>query len=522
MMQQIGMLNAVPSKRLFLSIIADYDLNKSICELIDNSFDMWTRNQRSGSVNIAVTLDRHDNRIVVEDDAGGIEKDNLTFIVGPGQSGSNATDDTIGIFGVGTKRAVVALAKDVRITTRAPGGNTHQIMFDDKWIEHEDWSLPLFEVDELPQGVTRVELSRLRVGIGSEEEELLRDHLGSTYAKFLTMPEVVLTLNDQPIQPRFFDQWSYPPNFEPRRYHGHMRTPAGREIALEVLAGLSNESSPTTGEYGVYFYCNDRLVAPAMKTIEVGFMRGLAGPPHPKISLTKVIVSVKGDASEMPWNSSKSDISTNHHTFLALHKWLVKVVSDYARMSRLWQGDWPDKVFRHKIGAMSEMPIEDAIEANRSFLPDPPPSRQRLPERVAKVNRTLAKKKPWIVPLYEGVVAADVVGKQALDNANWLALNLLEVTLVAALKAWLLNESGSDASDAKLRKLLSDPKPSQSLRDSIPLTGDHWDEIALMRQNIDRLTYGTTNPIVRDEELSSANRLVKGILQALFEVVSDA
>jgi len=333
MMQQIGMLNAVPSKRLFLSIIADYDLNKSICELIDNSFDMWTRNQRSGSVNIAVTLDRHDNRIVVEDDAGGIEKDNLTFIVGPGQSGSDATDDTIGIFGVGTKRAVVALAKDVRITTRAPGGNTHQIMFDDKWIEHEDWSLPLFEVDELPQGVTRVELSRLRVGIGFEEEELLRDHLGSTYAKFLKLPEVVLTLNDEPIQPRFFDQWSYPPNFEPRRYHGHMRTPAGREIALEVLAGLSNESSPTTGEYGVYFYCNDRLVAPAMKTIEVGFMKGFAGPPHPKVSLTKVIVSIKGDAGEMPWNSSKSDISTNHHTFLALHKWLVKVVSDYARMS---------------------------------------------------------------------------------------------------------------------------------------------------------------------------------------------
>lgn len=521
-MKQIGTLDAVPSKRLFLSIIADYDLNKSICELIDNAFDMWTRNGRIGKVHISVVLDHRDNRIVVEDDAGGIEKNNLTFIVGPGQSGSDSTDDTIGIFGVGTKRAVVALAKDVRITTRAQDGKTHQIMFDDKWIEHEDWALPLFEVADLIAGKTRVELSRLRVSIGPEEEEILRDHLGATYARFLTMPEVALTLNGRPIAARFFDQWSYPPKYEPRRYCGSLRTPNGREIALEVVAGLSSESSPTTGEYGVYFYCNDRLVAPAMKTIEVGFSRGLAGPPHPKISLTKVIVSINGDAGEMPWNSSKSDISTNHHTFMALHNWLVKVVSDYARMSRTWQGDWPDKVFRHKSGTMSEMSIEEAIEANRSFLPDPPPSRQRLPERVARVNSALTKRKPWVVPLYEGVVAANLVGKQQLNNANWLSLNLLEITLVAALKAWLVNESESEVSDVELRELLRDPKPSNALRKAVPLTQDCWDEIGVLRRNIDRMTFGATMPVIRDEELASANSLVKAVLSELFEVVSDA
>lgn len=522
MKKQIGVLNAVPSKRLFLSIIADYDLNKSICELIDNAFDMWTRNRRSGPVNIAVTLDRHENRIVVEDDAGGIEKDNLTFIVGPGQSGSNATDDTIGIFGVGTKRAVVALAKDVRITTRVQGGNTYQIEFDEKWIDEEEWALPLFQVADMQEGTTRVELARLRVGIDPEEERLLRGHLGATYAKFLTMPEVGLTLNGERIEPRFFNQWSYPPKFEPRRYHGSMQSPAGREVVLEVLAGLSNESSPTTGEYGVYFYCNDRLVAPAMKTIDVGFARGLAGPPHPKISLTKVIVSIKGDAGEMPWNSSKSDISTNHHTFLALHKWLVNVVSAFARISRTWQGEWPDKVFRYKSGVMTEMPIEDAIEANRSFLPDPPPSRLRLPERVARSNQTLAKRKPWVVPLYEGVVAAVAVGKQPLANANWLALNLLEVTLVATLKAWLVNESGKDLSDFDLRRLLREPKPSPSLREAVPLSSGIWDEIALLRRQIDLLTFGATVPVIRDEELAAAERLTKDALKALFEVVTDA
>lgn len=522
MKRQIGILNAVPSKRLFLSIIADYDLNKSICELVDNAFDMWTRNGRSRAINIVVTLDRDENRIIVEDDAGGIARDNLSLVVGPGQSGSESTDDTIGIFGVGTKRAVVALAKDVRIITRVPGDDTFQVEFDEKWLNEEDWELPLFQVAEMPAGRTRVELTRLRVGIDEDAEKLLWSHLGATYARFLVMPNVAISLNGKSIEPRFFDQWSFPPDYGPTRYSGKLRTPEGRDIALEVIAGLSNESSPTSGEYGVYFYCNDRLVAPAMKSFEVGFAKGLAGLPHPKIALTKVIVSIKGDAGAMPWNSSKSEISTSHHTFQALNKWLVNVVSDYARISRVWMGSWPDKVFRYKEGTIKDVPIEKAIETNRSFLPDAPPSRPRFPERVAKINQEIAKSNPWVVGLYEGFVAAVMVAKQPLDNANWLAINLLEVTLVATFKSWLVNESREGFSNTELRELLRDPVPSPKLCEVIPLPKEAWEAISRLRRNIDQLTFGATVPVIRDEELASAKRLVESVLKDLVEVEIDA
>ena len=43
MKKEIDRLDATPSKRLFLSIIADYDLNRSICELIDNGLDVWVK-----------------------------------------------------------------------------------------------------------------------------------------------------------------------------------------------------------------------------------------------------------------------------------------------------------------------------------------------------------------------------------------------------------------------------------------------------------------------------------------------
>jgi hypothetical protein len=43
MKKEIDTLNATPSKRIFYSIIADYDLNRSICELMNNGLDAWVR-----------------------------------------------------------------------------------------------------------------------------------------------------------------------------------------------------------------------------------------------------------------------------------------------------------------------------------------------------------------------------------------------------------------------------------------------------------------------------------------------
>jgi DNA topoisomerase VI subunit B len=111
MKTQIGTLEAIPSKRLFLSIIADYDLNRSICELVDNGLDVWVRRGKVGPITVSLILDCDQQRISVSDDAGGLPKAELSYIVGPGQTGSSADDETIGIFGVGTKRAVVALSQ---------------------------------------------------------------------------------------------------------------------------------------------------------------------------------------------------------------------------------------------------------------------------------------------------------------------------------------------------------------------------------------------------------------------------
>jgi hypothetical protein len=382
MKNEIDKLNATPSKRLYLSIIADYDLNRSICELVDNGLDVWVRGGKAKNISIKITLNSTQQIILVEDDAGGLAKSELVYIVGPGQTGSSPTDETIGIFGVGTKRAVVALAQDIRIKTRFKKHETYQVDFDDQWLANDDWEIPVYEVDAIAAGSTVVELQRLRTQITEDGISKLKEHLSATYARFLNNKSVSIEVNGKALKPKFFENWAYPPGYEPRNYTGTLIGDDKREIRVEAYAGLTLESSPAAGEYGVYFYCNDRLVSRALKSFDVGFTKGLAGLPHPKVSLTRVLVFLNGDARSMPWNSSKSDISTKHVVFLAIHDWLVQVVKDYATLSRIWMGDWSDKVFQYDSGNIKEIKIDEFPSVNKSFLPHPPKSRPRFSDIV--------------------------------------------------------------------------------------------------------------------------------------------
>jgi hypothetical protein len=523
MKKEIDEIDATPSKRLFLSIIADYDLNRSICELVDNALDVWVRAKKAKDIAIRSRLDKGQQIITVEDNAGGLPRAELRYVVGPGQTGASPTDETIGIFGVGTKRAVVALSQDIKITTRYVSEPTYQVDFDDQWLADDDWKLPVYEVDAVDKGTTIVELQKLRMAITDESIGHLRDHLGATYAKFLSDRRISISLNGTPIAPQFFESWSYPPKYTPRKYTGILKTEDNRNVRVEVIAGLTKESSPAAGEYGVYFYCNDRLIARGLKTFEVGFTKGLAGLPHPKVSLTRVLVSLNGDARSMPWNSSKSDVSTKHEVFLALHDWLVQVVKDYAALSRIWMGEWPKKVFKYYSGTIEEIPIDDFPTAQKSFLPPLPKSRPRYGEVIEQRNKAVSKKKPWTRGLYEGVIAADLIAKQRLEQRNRIALIVLDSTLEIAFKEYLVNESGTTYSDAKLLAIFGNRSSVHAeVKKYVNFPKDTWKKIEHYYRLRCKLVHERVTVGISDQQLDDFREVVEQALRKLYKLKFDA
>ncbi|MBS1717793.1 MAG: ATP-binding protein [Armatimonadetes bacterium] len=515
-----GELDAVPSKRLFLSIIADYDLKRALCELVDNGLDVWVRAGRTKAISIAVEIDPVQQTLTVTDNAGGLAKTELRYIVSPGQTGTEPTDETIGIFGVGTKRAVVALAQRVVIRTRFRKEGTYEVNITDEWLKDDsDWMLRYDEVDAIGEGTTIIELTKLRSPLTQDSITQVKDHFAATYAYFLSEDKVKIVVNGEQLKPRFFENWSYPPKFGPRRYLHTIDAGEYGAVRLEAIAGLASESSPATGEYGVYFYCNDRLIGRALKTYEVGFSKGFAGIPHPKISLTRIIVRLNGDARAMPWNSSKSDVDTKHPVFLALQAWLLQTVKDYASISRIWMGDWPDKVFKYKVGQILDVHLDDFPKVAKSYLPSMPRSRPRYAEKIESANKSVSQKKPWVRGLYEGISVADLILKTHLAQKNRFALISIDSTIEIAFKEYLVNESNTYYTDTQLLQIFAKRHlVVAEIKKYVSLSQDQERKLKYYNDIRNKLIHERASVSISDSDIEAFRKLVEGLLTKLFGI----
>jgi hypothetical protein len=194
-------------------------------------------------------------------------------------------------------------------------------------------------------------------------------------------------------------------------------------------------------------------------------------------------------------------------------------VKDYATLSRVWVGDWPAKVFRHKSGEMKEVQIDDFPAARKSYLLPPPKTRPRYGDVVQEKNKGLGKKKPWVRGLYEGIIAVDLISKQRLEQRNRIALIVLDSTLEIAFKEYLVNESGKGYSDSKLFEIFKNRYTVQDeVKKYVRIAASTWSKVQhyyLLRNKLvhERVTVG-----VSDEQVSDYRELVESVLQRLFKV----
>lgn len=248
-------------------------------------------------------------------------------------------------------------------------------------------------------------------------------------------------------------------------------------------------------------------------------MRGYAGLPHPKVSLAKVIVSLNGDARSMPWNSSKSDISVKHEVFQAIRLWLMETLKDYAALSRIWMGEWPEKVFAHTQGKVVDVPVDDFPAAKKSFLPPMPKSRPRYGDVIAEANKNVAQKKPWVRGLYEGVIAADLISKQNLEQANRIALIVLDSTLEIAFKEYLVRESSHHYSDAALAKIFQTRHNVHvEIQKYVTIDATVWKKIGHYSDMRNKLIHQRATAGVSDRDLEDFRSVVETVLRKLYKL----
>jgi hypothetical protein len=440
--REVGLLDGTPEKRSYWAIIADYDIRTGICELIDNAIDLWMAAKPRPALTIELNLDAERQLIEIKDTAGGVKEEDLRLLVAPGASKNSPDSETIGIFGVGSKRAVIALAETTIIRTRYPGSKSYQIDITKEWLETDDWDIPHFEIPEIEEGTTIIDLSSLRKSFSEADVEFLRAHISETYEWFLQIDNCVIKVNGVEAQPRAFEAWAYPPDFEPRSATFTVDLKDHAKVGVELVVGLIRDRDPVFDNYGVYFYCNHRLVVKELKTWHVGyFVSSEAGVPHPDASLCRAIVKIGGGAKLMPWTSNKAGINFDHPVFQAIRPTLIQLVTHFSTLSRRLKDDWDGKVFQYDKGAIVPIDPVSVQQGKRLFLPPPPKIRKTHSESLKAKNKTQIYDQPWTLGLVEAVAAVDIITRQKLETGNRIALILLDSNFEIALKEFVVHRT---------------------------------------------------------------------------------
>jgi hypothetical protein len=452
-MKELPPIDGTPGKRIYTSIIADYDIKKALCELIDNVIDNGKNNDLP-KVSVKISMNSTAQVIEISDTSGGVNE--LKNLVSPGATGNKPEDELIGIFGVGTKRATVALAKNICIKTRIRGDHTKILKYDEDWINSDNWSITPFVADkdeeEISNSETHIELTNLRKNFDAQTIKEVYDHLSFTYAFYIKEKFLEVTLNDTLVSERFFDNWTYSPKYPPTKYWGFIEI-GGKKVKVEILAGLSNKSDPS-GEWGVSVYCNKRLIVKGLKSLEVGFGKGRAGNPHPSASLANVSVFFEGEAGLMPWNSSKSDINYSHPIFRAIQRNLQDLVTTYAKVSRALSGEWNEELFKYASGNIEDKYVVFEKSLNRELPPLPAPKASEI-IKIRDNNEKIFNSKPWTRGVFAGLEAEEIILRKDFQQRNRFLLIILDSTLEIGLKEFLVNESTAHYSDRALLDLFS-------------------------------------------------------------------
>ena len=510
-------------KNVYFFRISDYDLKTSLCELVDNAIDQWIGNGKVDDLIIEIVLDSDRQLILVSDNSGGVREEQLRLLVAPGASGLKQAENHIGIFGVGGKRAGIALGERVEIRTRYKSEATYQIAIDSDWLSSDSWEIDAEKVNNISPGCTVVDISKLRQSFNSDDIKNISIHLSETYANFLS-DKCRIKVNSEYLEPKIQGKWSYPPGYEPKRAVFNLDEMSERgDVGIEIVVGLIADRDPESENYGVDFYCNDRLIVKNLRTRDVGYyVYGEAGVPHPDASLCRAIVKITGMPNLMPWTSNKSGINFSHPVFLAIRKNLIELVSYYSSLSRRLKDTWQKSVFAYEIGNVDELRHVDLQSNIKLVLPELP--RVRKPARIKllkKNNTNILKKKPWTIGLIESLGVVDIVLSQNLETKNRVALILLDSNFEIALKEYIVSRTDKfrpdKYNDTKIAEIFkSRHKVITEVTAHVKFSKTLLRKVSHYYQLRNKLVHERATVGITDAQIADYQALVEKVLSTLF------
>ncbi len=404
--QESEPLDVTPAKWIFRALAADISPRQAVADLIDNSLDHWEQEGKLHPLEIRLDLDESHRRISLSDNAGGLSRPELPLLFRPGGTNRMGARRSRGIYGLGSKRAMFALGKEVEVQTHSRTDRGYRVVIPEEWFSGEgqstDWNLTAELDDSIPVGTTRISISRVRTPLTSYSIDRIKRFIRRTYGDYIQDEQIRLVVNEEELEVYPDVEWAKSKYAPPIRINASLGVPE-RDTTVDVTISLGVMVAPGEQmEYGFDLICNGRKVLEYVTDLRLGFGQGYLGNPHQTVNRFRGIIRLSGDAQDIPWNSSKTDLDQTHPLYRLLFNLVVGLSKQYTSFLRA--------NYRHTRQLFS---VRATIDDIRSITLRPG---RGLPNVVKpyKEKRTV-KSIQYAVPIDELIEIAEYLGDKKMS-----------------------------------------------------------------------------------------------------------
>lgn len=323
---------ANPTKAFFVRMLTrDISTRDCILDLIDNSVDSaWdaagappktlSAGKRLAKFEIRISIDKKEFHI--QDNCGGIPLNaaaEYAFTFGR-DSLEGRTDYSVGVYGIGMKRAIFKLGTDITVRSSPKGEQPFEVPINvDAWLNDANpiWDFDMEPSEPLPAPGVEIAVRTLTPETAVTFSDpgfvnSLRSTIGRDYILPL-MQGLRIIVNDQPIEGstvEFMEGAEFSP----------MRAAYDEgEVSIEIVAGMwkqprdENEPSRSRDERsGWYVICNGRVVVAADRTDQTVWGRGRFPAWHGQYEgFIGVVLFTSAKPELLPMTTTKNGVDTS-------------------------------------------------------------------------------------------------------------------------------------------------------------------------------------------------------------------
>lgn len=371
-MSDMIMADVNPTKGFFINMLTrDIELNDAILDLLDNCLDGVVR-IRSKQDKSRDSKDFYDgfyakisiqkDSFVIEDNCGGIPLDiakDKAFRMGRDENEPREKSATVGIYGIGMKRAIFKIGKAATVKSITPS-DAFIVTIPCDWETQSDWKFPIELIDRKDNDIdgTRIEIHDINTAIGkqwAEEGHLeayvsdLIGHIKKSYSLIIERGFKV-EVNGQKVEgdPVSF-VWSddvkgiKPYIYRYEREGVHVRLAVGFYAPPPTVDESDSmaEKSPrrATADAGWTVICNDRVVLYNNKDHLTGW--GENGVPryHTQfIGIRGIVEFTSKEPEKLPMTTTKRGVDLSSPLYAIVKKKMCEGIKLFTNFTNDWKG----------------------------------------------------------------------------------------------------------------------------------------------------------------------------------------